>query len=216
MLNPLANRTEYKGLEKALVGIEKGADTEVFRRYAKALIDLADDNKSLPVVEKDMQALSSLIQESDDFRHFLESPLINRDTQTDVVRTIADKAGYTGLIKNFLGVVARNRRLRNLPQIVTAFQDALDERRGAVKATVRVVQDLTAKQRKDLEKNLSDEMDAKVTVDVRIDESILGGMVVTVGSQMIDDSVARKLENLRQAMERSNDDATISPITQAS
>lgn len=185
--------------------IHMGASREtsqiVALRYAKALVELAEESKKTKAVEADLSALEKILSESADFRAMVASPVISRADQQAVVAEIGKKAGFDKITVNFLKTLAENRRLYALAKMIEAVRLDLSKRRGEMKATVKVAQDLSAEQRKELEAALSKSAGVDVTVEVKVEPSILGGMIVTMGSHMIDDSVARKLEKLKIVME---------------
>lgn len=176
-------------------------------RYAAALIDMADDAKITDKVEKNIISLQSMVKESDDFRRLIENPLISRENKQKAMAALAEQAGFEKLTKNFLGILSNNRRLASLSAILRAFRTELSRRRGEVEAKVQTAFALTPAQTKSLQEQLSKAMGSHVTLDVEVNRDLLGGMVVTVGSRMIDDSVKHKLERLKRAM-NSNDIAT--------
>lgn len=179
------------------------ASSAVASRYVGALIDLceeAKDSKVLTQVEADFSDLSKTLTASDDFKAMIRSPLIGREKQLAFVDALAKKAKLHDLSANFLRVLVQNRRLNVLPAALEAFQKELSARRGEILAHVKTAQDLSAKQVKSIQDTLKKQTGADVLLDVEADPSILGGMVVTVGSQMIDDSVRRKLDRLKNQM----------------
>ena len=127
------------------------ASSVVVQRYAKALIELADESKKLDKVEKDLQDLNAMIQGSDDFSSMIRSPLYADEALMNAVGAIAAKAKLQDITANFLGVLVQNRRLDTLPRVIEAFNAALAKRRGAVTVDVQVAQDLSAKQKKELQ-----------------------------------------------------------------
>ena len=153
-------------------------------------------------VEKDMLALAGMIASSDDLNALIKNPLFNRAQHQRAILAIAEKAGFNDLTRRFLGVLAGNRRMGILPAVLQAFGHELERRRGTVSAQVQSAFVLSPAQTDSLQKALSDRMGQNVTLNVEVDKSLLGGMVVTVGSVMIDSSVKRKLERLKRAMER--------------
>ncbi len=169
-------------------------------RYANALIELAEDKKVLKDVEKDLGELSAMIDDSDDLAFLIESPLNDTKAQAKGIVAIAEKAKFHKITQSFLGVVAHNGRIGLLRGIIKAVNSNLDKRRGAVTVDVQVAQDMSAKQQKALEDALSKAIGKDVAIDARVEPSILGGIIVTVGSHMIDDSVRRKLERLKVSM----------------
>lgn len=174
--------------------------TIVSQRYANALIELAEEGKALDKVEKDMLSLAKMIGDSDDLAALIRSPVNNQDSLYKAIFAIAEKAKFQGITTSFLGVLIQNRRLGNLPKIIEAFGSALDKRRGAITVNVEVAQDLSAKQQKELQAALSKAIGKDVAVNATVKPDILGGMIVTIGSHMIDDSVRRKLERLKVSM----------------
>jgi F-type H+-transporting ATPase subunit delta len=184
-------------------------------RYAKALIDLAEESKSLKAVESDLADLATMLTESADLRAMIASPVISRKDQQAVMTEISKKAGFNKLTLNFLKTLAENRRLSALTKMIEAVRLDLAKRRGEMKAIVQVAQDLTAAQRTELEEALSKSAGVAVSVEVKVEPSILGGMIVTMGSHMIDDSVARKLERLRITMESGANENTVQDLKSA-
>jgi len=176
------------------------ASSVVSQRYANALMELAEKTKKLDKVEKDLQELKAMVEASDDLRGAIRSPLYAEDSLLKAMGTLADHAKFQDITKNFLGLLVKNGRLGGLPKILEAFAAALDKRRGAIAVNVDVAQDLSAKQQKELEAALSKAIGKEVAVCANVKPDILGGMVVTVGSYMIDDSVRRKLERLKVSM----------------
>jgi F-type H+-transporting ATPase subunit delta len=169
-------------------------------RYATALFDLADERKALDQVAGDLKQLRAMVNGSSELRRLLRSPVLSRAEQAKAVGALAAAAGLSELCRNFLGLVARNRRLFAVPGMIEAFLDILAKRRGEVTAQVTAAQELTAAQRAALDEQLRRTVGAKVTVDVRIDPSLLGGMVVRVGSRMVDASLRTKLQRMQLAM----------------
>lgn len=176
------------------------ASSEVGKRYANALIELAEEAKALASVEADIKALQAMLQNSQDLYRITRSPLIDKKALAGAMHTIAEKAQFHNLTKNFIGVLVKNRRLPALDQIIAAFSKILSDRRGELNVNVQVAQDLTAAQKNELQAALSKAMGADVSVRATVEPSILGGMIVTVGSRMIDDSVRRKLDRLSSAV----------------
>lgn len=170
------------------------------RRYATALIETALEAKALDSVEKDMNELAAMIASSADLQNVLHSPLFKRAEQNDALVALAEKAKFHDLTKNFLSLLAENRRLPILDGVIGAVKMEVATRRGEVSASVQSATALSDAETKALQKSLSEAMGQNVTLDVSVNKDLIGGMVVTVGSRMIDDSVKRKLERLKQAM----------------
>ncbi len=176
------------------------ASSAVSSRYAGALLDLAHEKGAVEAVIRDMQALREIIAQSPEFGAFIASPAFSPKKQTAVLDSLSAKADLSPLTRNFLGVLIANRRLNALPPILEAFAAEKDRRSGIVTAHVTAAQDLSAAEIDSLQKALSKGMGQTVQVKASVEKDILGGLIVTVGSTMVDDSVRRKLERLRLAM----------------
>lgn len=169
-------------------------------RYARALFDLAREQKSLDAVETGLASLKAMLAESDDLRRLVSSPLYSRDDQAKAVAGVAKKAGLPDPVRNLLGVLAANRRLASLEAVIRDFGRLMAHHRGEISADVVSAQPLNAAQEKALKAKLKSITGQDVTIDMRVDESLLGGLVVKVGSRMIDSSLKTKLNNLENAM----------------
>ena len=180
--------------------ISSSVATGLSGRYARALFDLAIEGKALGAVEASLKALTEALAESADLKGLLSSPLIGRGAAGAAIAGVADGLGVDGLTKNFLGVLAANRRLALLPAVIRDFAALNAARKGEVTATVTAAHKLTAAQQKALAAKLKAGIGRDVALDVNVDPAILGGLVVRVGSRMIDNSLKTRLENLGQAL----------------
>ena len=172
-------------------------------RYAAALFDLADERHALDAVAGDLRELRTMVTGSPDLVRLLRSPVLSRQEQAKAVEALAEHAGLSELTRHFLGVVAGNRRLFAVPDMIEAYLKKLADRRGEVTAQVTVAQPLNAARQNALTEQLRRALGARVAVDVRVDPSLLGGMIVKVGSRMVDASLASRLQRLRLAMRAS-------------
>lgn len=172
----------------------------VAMRYASVLVDMAEDGQGVDKVGKDLQELEAMIGSSEDLREMIGNPLVNRVQQERAMTALAEKASFQELTRNFLTVLAQNRRLPSVLSIIEAFKREVATRRGEVEATVQTAYALSPAQTKELREQLSKAMGSHVTLNVEVDKDLLGGMTVTVGSLMIDDSVRSKLDRLQRAM----------------
>lgn len=169
-------------------------------RYATALFELAKQGKTLDAVESDLATIAGLIKDNDDFRAVIVSPLISKDEQQKAVLAILDKLGVQHVTRNFAGVVVANGRLSLLPEIIGAYGRLMAAERGEVTAEVASAQKLTAKQLESVSAMLAKYAGRDVKVQPEVDESLLGGLVVRMGSTMIDNSLKSKLDQLKLAM----------------
>lgn len=177
----------------------KGA-TGLEGRYASALFELAGTETLLNQVADDLAAFDSLIQENANLNRLIRSPIISRDEQGAALAAILEKAGMGDLTQRFVGLVAKNRRLFALQDIIRAFQILLAAHRGETTAEVTSARKLSDEQMKALGASLKDVVGSDVTVDATVDPDLLGGLVVKVGSRMIDTSLKTKLQQLRLVM----------------
>lgn len=172
----------------------------VAERYAGSLYELADQSNAIAAVERDLARFEEMLAGSDDLQRLIESPVFSADDQFRAIDAIAGKAGIGGLTGNFLRVVAKNRRLFAVPGIIRAFRRIAAEQRGEVSAEVTSAHALTADQEKELRAALKSVTGKDVTLAVTVDPSLLGGLVVRIGSRQIDTSLKTKLNSLKLAL----------------
>ena len=166
-------------------------------RYAGALFDLAKDAKQVPDVEAGLSKFQSLLNESEDLRRLVRSPVISSEDQARALGVILEKVGIGGLAANFFKLIAGNRRLFAAADMIKGFKALAARNRGEVTAEVTSASELTASQVAELKKTLKDSVGKDVTLNTRVDAALLGGLVVKVGSRMIDSSLKTKLQNLK-------------------
>ena len=169
-------------------------------RYAQSLFELASEAKAIEKVEESLRAFQALIAESDDLKRFVESPVLSSDEQSVAIDAILAKAKAHPLVANFLKVVARNRRLFAVPAMTQAFFAIAAEARGETTADVVSAHDLNATQTKQLQAALKEVAGKDVAINLTVDPTILGGLVVKMGSRQIDTSLKTKLSTLKLAL----------------
>lgn len=174
--------------------------SELAARYAAALFELADEQKALDQTASDLDRLKQMLGESDDLRRLVRSPVLSRAEQGNAMAALMEAAGISPLTRNFVGLVARNRRLFALPAMIRAFLAELARRRGELTAQVTAARPLSEAQHSALVDTLKRAIGSKVSINVTVDPSLIGGMIVKVGSRMIDSSVRTKLAKLQLAM----------------
>lgn len=172
----------------------------IAERYASAVYDLADEARVLDDTAADLRSLKELLDESADLQTLIRSPLIDTDAKATAMAAILEQAGATDLTRRFVAVVARNNRLFVLPATIDAFLAELASRRGEITAEVTSAQTLKKSQLESVTDALRNALGGKVTVDAKLDPSLIGGLVVRVGSRMIDASLKSKLQRLQLAM----------------
>ena len=169
-------------------------------RYASALFELALDSVRLDQVAADLDQISAMIQDSADLRRLIASPVIGRENQGRALAAIGQAAGFERLTRNFLGLLARNRRLFTLPAAIAAFRRLRAAKRGEIAAEVVSATALDEGQTKAIAAALRQTFGRDVIVHTHIDAALLGGLVVKIGSRMIDSSIRTKLQSLKYAM----------------
>lgn len=169
-------------------------------RYAAALFELADERGALDAVADDLRAMRAMLHDSVDLARVIRSPVLSRDAQGKAIALVAERAGLSQLTRDFLAVVARNRRLFAVPAMIEAYLIRLAQRRGEVTAEVTAAQPLTEAQNSALTEELRRATGGQVAVDLKIDPSLIGGMIVKIGSRMVDGSLRSKLQRLRLAL----------------
>ena len=172
----------------------------VAERYASSLFDLAQEAGSAAAVGADLDRFQALIDESDDLKRLIVSPVFSAEDQTKAISAVAAKAGITGLVANFLKVVASNRRLFAVPGMIKAYRAIAARARGEITADVTSAHALTAAQETELKAALKGVTGKDVAIAVTVDPSILGGLIVKVGSRQIDTSLRTKLSTLKLAL----------------
>jgi F-type H+-transporting ATPase subunit delta len=177
-----------------------GIQASLSGRYATALFELARDSKALPKVEASLATVQQALDESADFKALTTSPLIARGPAAKAVAATAGVLKLDATTTNFLGVLAQNRRLSQLPAIIRAFRQLAAQHRGETTAEVISAHPLDAEQVDALKAQLRTRLGREVTVDLSVDPSLLGGLVVKIGSQMIDSSIKTRLNSLAHAM----------------
>jgi len=169
-------------------------------RYATALFELADNASQLDQVADDLRQISSMMDESNDLIRVVRSPVISRADQSAAMQALLEKIEASQLTRNFIGVVAANRRLFALADIIDDYLMVLAGRRGEMTAEVTSAKALTASQQADLEAALQSSVGGKVFINSTVDPELLGGLVVKIGSRMVDSSLQTKLQHLKLAM----------------
>lgn len=173
---------------------------QIARPYASALFELAQETNAVQATEKDLDAITALVESSDDFSRFLVSPTITADAKSAALNAILEKARPSELVGNTLKLVAQNGRLFALTAIIAEYKRRAAEARNEVSAEVVSAAPLTDAQEKELAGVLKDKIGKDVSLITRVDESLIGGLVVKVGSQMIDTSLKTKLSAMKIAM----------------
>ena len=177
-----------------------GVQASLGGRYALALFELARDARSIDQVEASLSTVRDALAGSDDFRALTTSPVVSRGDAAKAVLASAAAMGVDATTRSFLGVLAENRRLAQLPQIIRAFRQLASRHRGETTAEVTSAHPLSEDQVGALKQQLRARVGREVAVDLAVDPALLGGLVVRIGSQMIDSSIRTRLNALGSAM----------------
>jgi F-type H+-transporting ATPase subunit delta len=169
-------------------------------RYATALFELAKDDNRLDQVETELTTFKSLIDESQDLLRLVKSPAFSIDDKRQALAKVLERAGVSDMTANFLGLVAKNNRLFAVRDMITAFSSLMSAHRGELRAEVTSASELSGEQMDKLAETLKQTLGQEVKIDTSIDPDLLGGLIVKVGSRMIDNSLRTKLNKLRVAM----------------
>lgn len=180
--------------------LSAGIQASLAGRYASALFDLASEAGTVTAVESDLDKLDDGLRESAELRALIRNPEVSREALGRVLSGIGEHLGLAQLTRNFLGVLAKNRRAGELPGVIRAFHAIAAAQRGEVNAEVASAHPLTDEQISTLEQKLRAREGRTVKLKTRVDPDLLGGLVVTVGSKRIDGSIRTRLNSLAQAM----------------
>lgn len=178
----------------------QSSSATVAGRYANALFELAAEADALPAVEADLARFTAMLADSEDLMRLVRSPVFAADEQERAIGAVLDKAEIGGLVGKFIRVVAGNRRLFALPHIITAFREQLAAHRGEVAAEVTSAEPLNERHLGALREALKAAIGKDVALDTHVDPALIGGLIVKVGSRMIDGSLRTKLNSLKLAM----------------
>lgn len=174
--------------------------SQIARPYASALFDLASEAGAVQESEQSLDSIADMIDSSDDFARFLKSPTITNDEKREAMNAILGKAQTPTLVANTIRLMARNGRLFALPELIELYKELAAESRDEVRAEVTSATALSSSQEGELATVLKDKIGKTVSLTTRVDESLIGGLVVKVGSKMIDTSLKTKLTAMKIAM----------------
>jgi F-type H+-transporting ATPase subunit delta len=181
-------------------GSQTGMISGVAGRYASALFELARDENAMDAIGAQLESFDALIAESPDLQRLLRSPAFTAEEQEKAIGALLDRAEITGLGANFIRLVAAKRRLFALPDMIRAFRILVRESKGIVRAEVRVAEKPSDAVLEEIRASLRDVAKSEIEVDLQVDPSLIGGLVVKMGSRMVDASLRTKLNGIRLAM----------------
>jgi F-type H+-transporting ATPase subunit delta len=182
------------------VAAEDTSVSGVSGRYATALFELARDEKSVDAVKADLDKFAAMLAESDDLRRLVRSPVFAAEAQSKALTAVLEQAGISGISANFLRVLTANRRLFVVGDVIRAFNALVASFKGEASADVTVAEALSDRNLDALKAALKSVTGRDVTLNVKVDPSIIGGLVVKLGSRMVDSSLRTKLNSIKNAM----------------
>ena len=172
----------------------------VATRYASALFGLADEQDDIPELEKNVRVVKHAIGQSADLNHLISSPIYSRDQQQSAILAISKKLSLSSVMTNTLALMAEKRRLFVVPTFLSVLEDLIAESKNELTADVISAKELTTGQLDKLAKSLKSNFSKDIKINSSVDESLIGGMIVKVGSRMIDTSLQAKLNSLQNVM----------------
>lgn len=180
--------------------MKNSGSRKISERYVSAVFDVAVSNNSVSATSKDLQAIAGLINESAEFQDFLHNPLLTREAQGKIAANLMQKIGVNQLTGQFIGLLAHNKRLDLLPEIIEIFLEKAATQRGELSAELVVAQPISQKESAQVAESLSKAYNKKINLTVREDPEILGGTIINIGSLQLDSSLAGKLNRLKLAL----------------
>jgi F-type H+-transporting ATPase subunit delta len=187
-------------VERVDVSEPASISTGIASRYAAAMFELSRDQGEMSQLEADVDTLDAALKDSADLRTLISSPLYSREELARAVDAVGAATGLSQSFRNLLGLMAQNRRLFVLPQLLARLRAMIAEAKGEVTAEVTSAKALTKTQSERLAKALSASAGKDVKIVATVDESLIGGLVVKIGSKMIDSSIRSKLMALQNTM----------------
>jgi len=178
----------------------KGFSDTSANRYSLALFELASESNSLIQIEKNSSAMLNLISKSKDFNNLIKDPTLSRETLIEIINKISENFKLEILFKNFLSFLITKRRFFYLEQILSSFNETCSEKRGELKAEIKSAKQLTQDEIDMITDELSNNFKSKIKLNYKLDQSLIGGLVVQVGSTMIDTSIKNKLQQIESKM----------------
>ncbi len=186
--------------ERSIVAATGQANSGVAGRYASALFDLASENKTVPETAKSLNSFQTLLEGSGDLQRLIKSPVFKAADQQNVIDELASSTKMNDLAHNFLKVMASNRRLAAVSGAISSFNVLVAQAKGEATAEVTSAEVLSVKHVSDLKAALKTAIGSDVQLTQKVDPAILGGLIVKVGSRMMDNSLRTKLNSLKVAM----------------
>jgi len=200
LLSAARSLAVQQALKSAFVADENPNVSGVAGRYATALFELARDEKSVDAVKADLDKFEAMMAESADLARLVRSPVFAADAQTRALSAVLEKAGIGGIAAKFLKVLTANRRLFAVRDVIRTFRTLVARFKGEVSADVTVAEPLNDKNLEALKGALKNVTGKDVDLNIKVDPAIIGGLIVKLGSRMVDSSLRTKLNSIKNAM----------------
>ena len=179
---------------------KKSFSSETAHRYALALYELAEDNSELQAVEKDINELSGIYNTNEELKNFIKDPTQSQSSQLAVLNQISAEMNLSKIVKNFLSILVTKRRIFFMNTIFKIFLLLVSKKKGELKASLISSKRLTNEELKNLNSEISQVLGSVITFDYKVDETLIGGLKMQLGSLMIDTSIKSKLKKYEQIM----------------
>lgn len=178
----------------------KSFSSETSERYAKAMLEIAQENKELTSVEKGISELSEIYNSNSEFKNFIKNPTHSLENQIEVINKISELMNFPKILKNFLSVLVMKRRIFFLKKIIISFLKLASTKRGVLNASLTSSKDLSKDELDNISKELSKSVGSSISFKYKVDNNLIGGLKIQIGSLMIDTSIKNKLKKYEQLM----------------
>jgi len=178
----------------------KSFSTETSERYSRALFEVAKEEGELLKIEEDINKFDSLIKNSSDINNFLQNPTQSTENQNSLINLLSEKLNFSKNLKNFFLLLIKKRRIFFVSKIINSFLKLCSKKRGEIKASLISSKELTKSELENISKDLSLSMGSTIKFNYKIDEELIGGLKLQLGSFMIDTSIKNKLKKFEQRM----------------
>ena len=170
------------------------------RSYAIALYELSKENSELNKVEDGVKSLNQLLSESPNFKEMILSPVVEKEDKRNIMFTIADQNNFSGILKKFLGFLATKNRLFFLDKVIESFLNLVSNNKGELKAKIVSSKKLSTGEQKKIQNELSEDFKSQLNINYEYDPDLIAGLIIQIGSVMIDTSIKTKLKKLEKNM----------------
>ena len=193
----LNNLQHYRGTK---LSKDTGFSITSAERYSLALFELSEENNLLSQIEDQSSSILNLIDQSEDFSNLIKDPTISQDDLLKVINTISENNKFESLFKNFLSFLIQKRRFFFIERILKSFIEICSRKRGELKAELKSAKELSNEEIAKITEELTKNFSSKIKLNYKHDESLIGGLVVQVGSTMVDTSIKNKLQQIENRM----------------